>query len=81
VLEDPAAVVEVTVRVNQVDTALSITHTQADGGGNRIDTATVVPVSAGDRVSVRFEETAGADPVSTPDLFAHYNVTFELHPP
>jgi len=78
-LENPAAVVEITIRVNQVDTALSLTHTQADGGTNLSDTTTTVAVNQGDRVSIRFRETAGADPVTTAGVFANYNVTFELH--
>jgi hypothetical protein len=77
-LENPGAVVEITIRINQVDTALSLTHTQADGHTNLSDTSTTVAINQGDRISIRFRETAGVDPVVTPGLFAHYNVTLEL---
>ncbi len=80
-LENPAAVVRVTVRVNQVDTALSLAHTQAEGDANLSDTTTAVPVNAGDRISIEFAETAGQDPVTSAGLFAHYNVTLELWSP
>ncbi len=78
-LESAGASVTVTIRTNQADTALALTHTQADGAANLSDTATTVPVAAGDRISIRFQETAGVDPVTTPGMFVHYNVTLELH--
>ncbi len=78
-LENPGAVVQVTIRINQVDTALSLTHTQADGTANLSDTTTTVAVNQGDRISIRFQETAGIDPIVTAGVFAHYNVTLELH--
>jgi hypothetical protein len=78
-LEAAGAVIQITIRVNQVDTALSVTHTQALGDADLSDTTTVVPVNQGDRVSIRFQETAGVDPIVTPGLFANYNVTLELH--
>jgi hypothetical protein len=78
-LESAGAVVTITLRVNQTDTALTLTHTQADGTAVLSDTATTVAVNAGDRVSIRFQETAGIDPISTPGVFAIYNVTLELH--
>lgn len=79
VLESPGVVVEVTIRINQIDTALSLTHTQADGSANLSDTTTTVPVNQGDRISIRFQETAGIDPITTPGVFANYTVTLELH--
>jgi hypothetical protein len=76
--ENANSVIQVTVRINLVDTALSVTHTQAQGSGNLSNTVTEVPVNQGDRISIRFEETAGFDPIVTPGLRANYNVTLEL---
>lgn len=78
-LENAAAVTTITLRVNQVDTPLTLTHTQADGTAVLSDTTTTVAVNAGDRVSFRFQETAGVDPITTTGVFAIYNVTLELH--
>ena len=62
----------VTVRVNGVDTDLSVTHTDADGAsaiGNTIDT---VSVNQGDLISVRFSESGGVG------TNAKYRASFEF---
>ena len=78
-IETAGATVEITVRINQADTALSLTHTQADGTAVLSDTTTTVAVNAGDRISMRFRETAGLDPIVSAGTQANYNVTLELH--
>ena len=78
-IETPGATVEITVRINQADTPLSVSHTQAGGSANLSDTTTTVAVNAGDWISIRFEETAGLDPIVTPGTLSVYNVTLELH--
>jgi hypothetical protein len=70
---DNSASVDVTVRVAQVDTAMTLTLDEADGTStveNLVDTANV---NAGDLVTILFEETANMSPTLTYIL-----ATFEL---
>lgn len=66
------AIVSVTVRVNNVDTLLSATHTSADGTNTKSNTAAAVSVKQGDLVAVRFTESGGVIPAAV------YRATFEL---
>lgn len=64
-------ITKVSVNVNGVDTALSITHTDADGASIKTNTVDLVSVSQGDQMTVSFTETGG---VQSPT----YLVSFEL---
>jgi hypothetical protein len=66
------AIVGVTVRVNNADTTLNVTHTSADGTSTKSNTAAAVTVNRGDLVAVRFTESGGVVPAAV------YRATFEL---
>ena len=71
-IPNPGSIVTVTVRVNGVDTDLSVTHTDADGTsaiGNTIDT---VSVNQGETISVKFTESGGVN------SDARYRASFEF---
>jgi len=63
----------ITVLVNGVDTALSLTYAPAESGAKSLDVA--VPVMAGDQVSYRVD-TLG----STTGLFGRFSATVEFTP-
>ncbi len=70
----PAAgsIMNVSVRVNRSDTALSVTHTDRDGRNARGNTLDSISVSQGDLISVKFSKMAGIDSEGS------YRVTFLL---
>lgn len=70
---DNGASIDVTVRVNQVATALDLTIDSADGTSTESNTADTVAVSAGQVISIEFRETAGAVPTGS-----SIRATFEL---
>lgn len=66
------SIVTVTVRVNGADTALSVTHTDADGTSAKGNTVDTVSVSQGDLISVKFTETGGVN------TGTNYRASFEF---
>ena len=55
-------VVDITVRVNSVDTALTLQYTDSDGTSVKNNTSTSVAVNQKDMISLQFKETGGGDP-------------------
>jgi hypothetical protein len=66
------AIVSVTVRVNGLDTLLTVTHSSSDGTNTVSNTANTVTVNQGDLVAVKFTESGGVVPGVV------YRASFEL---
>lgn len=77
VFADPAvdgnASVDVTVRVNETDTPLTVTIDASDGTSVDSDLVGTVAVTAGQKISIQFKETTGNVPTGS-----SFRATFEL---
>ena len=57
------AIVTVTVRVNALDTALTVMHTASTDGANTVSNVVdIINVSQGDSITVEYAESGGVEP-------------------